>query len=89
MNRLEFVQNLLQQPAPTCPFLDAVDSETRVTLLEQHPDPHALPETKLLELAQEYGYTATPTAEYNDHRLQQGEHRGSPLQQHTKLEGEP
>jgi hypothetical protein len=60
MNRLEFVQNLLQKPVAACPFLTAVDSETRVTLFEQHPDPHALSEAQLLELAQEYGYTATP-----------------------------
>jgi hypothetical protein len=61
MNRLEFAQKLLQQPVPTCPFLDAVDTQTRDTLLEQHPDPHTLPEAQLLELAKQHGYnSATP-----------------------------
>jgi hypothetical protein len=56
MNRLEFAQNLLQQAAPTCPFLSAVDSQTRDALLEQHPDPHTLSEAKLLEIAEQHGY---------------------------------
>jgi hypothetical protein len=56
MNRLEFAKTMLQQPMAVCPFLSAVDTQTRATLLEQHPDAHALAETQLLEIAKQQGF---------------------------------
>jgi hypothetical protein len=56
VNRLEFAQSLLRQPATACPFLNAVDTSTRDEILEQHPEPHSLPEDKLLEIAKQLGF---------------------------------
>jgi hypothetical protein len=51
-----------------CPFLNAVPAETRAELGTQFPDPHALPEAQLHEIAAQHGFEARGD-ELNAHPL--------------------
>jgi hypothetical protein len=41
-----------------CPFLNAVPATTRAELEREFPDPHALPESQLREIAAQHGFEA-------------------------------
>ena len=42
----------------SCPFLNAVPAATRAELEGEFSDPHALPESQLLEIAARHGFEA-------------------------------
>jgi hypothetical protein len=51
-------ETVTHESPSSCPFLNAVPAEPRAELEREFSDPHALPESQLLEIAARHGFEA-------------------------------